>query len=82
MWYLDIEDSFNTSVLPLLGEPAFTQEQVDLLCISIKHFHLVQEPVSTHHAVVMADFNFENLAEVNCLYGELIHLKENMSESC
>lgn len=74
--YLDIEDSLNASVLPLPGEPAFTQEEEDLLRVHVKHLHLVQVPVGTHHAVIMPDFYLENLSEVDRLYSELIHLAE------
>lgn len=72
--YLDIEDPFNAPVLLLPGQPTFTQEEEDFLCIFIQHLHLVQVPVSAHHTVIMADLNPENLSKVDGLYSECIHL--------
>lgn len=71
---LNVEDPVDPSVLTLAREPSLTQEQKHLLCVLVQHFHLLQVPISTEHAVVVTNTDLEHLAQIHSLQSERVHL--------
>ncbi len=71
---LNVEHPVDPFVLLLSRKPSLTQKQKDFLRILVQHFHLFQVPISTQHAVVMANADLEHLAQIHGLQGECVHL--------
>ena len=80
-WNLDKEGAVDAFVLLLPGQPALTQEHVHLLCVRVRHLHLVQVPVRPHVGVVVANADLKHLAQVHRLDCELVHLESQNQHS-
>lgn len=76
---LNVEHPVDPFVLPLSREPSLTQKEKHFVCVLVQHFHLLQVPISTQHAVVMANTDLEHLAQIHCLQSERIHLTNQSS---
>lgn len=72
--HLDKERSFDLLVFFLFGEPAFTQEHINLLRLHVHHLHLIQIPVCSQPRVIVTDSDLKHLTEIHRLNAELINL--------
>lgn len=78
---LNVEDPVDPSVLALAREPSLTQEQKHLFRVLIQHFHLLQVPVGTQHAVVVTNTDLEHLTQIHSLQSKRVHLTNKKSGS-
>ena len=78
---LNIERSFQFSVVFLLGQPSLTVKQERFGNVRVQHFHPIEKPIRRKIGVIVTYFHLEQLSKVNRFQTESVSLYSKTSFS-